>query len=453
MPKDTQEEAPKIHTKKHLARQQKENRQKKTLLISFIAILGAIFLLVVYGLLNDTVLKPKKPVAKVNQTTISVEQFQKRVKYERFSLTQTFLQYALSDFAYFFQSQLLGVQNQLDDYITFGESVLDTMIQEELVEQMAAKMGITVSEDELNLFIQENFGYFANGTPTPAPTEQIYPTSTLSGTQMALITATPILTEIPTEIAATATLEPTLTPSVVVTGDVTEAATEAPTATHAPPTETPTEVPTATEIPPTPTEYTYEGFTGVYATMVANLNTETGFNEVDFRDYVLNSLLQQKVFEELTKDISADQEMVWARHILVATEPEARLVLTKLEEGDFWADLAAQLSTDTSNSANGGDLGWFGKGQMVEEFETAAFALEIGQVSEPVKTSFGYHIIQVIGHEVRTLNSDELNTIKSAAYSKAIEQAKTEAEIKKFNIWASVVPSEPSIPANYRIAQ
>jgi parvulin-like peptidyl-prolyl isomerase len=453
MPKDTQEEAPKIHTKKHLARQQKENRQKKTLLISLIAILGAIFLLVVYGLLNDTVLKPKKPVAKVNQTIISVDQFQKRVKYERFSLTQTFLQYALSDFAYFFQSQLLGVQNQLDDYITFGESVLDTMIQEELVEQMAAEMGITVSEDELNFFIQENFGYFANGTPTPAPTEKIYPTSTLSGTQMALITATPIPTEMPTEIAATATLEPTLTPTVEITGDTTEAETEAPTATLAPPTETPTEFPTATEIPPTPTEYTFEGFTGVYATMVANLTTETGFNEVDFRDYVLNSLLQQKVFEELTKDISADQEMVWARHILVATEPEARLILTRLKEGDDWTDLAAQLSTDTSNSANGGDLGWFGKGQMVEEFETAAFALEIGEVSEPIKTTFGYHIIQVIGHEVRTLNSEELNTIKSAAYSKAIEQAKTEAEIKKFNVWASVVPSEPSIPANYRIAQ
>jgi hypothetical protein len=54
---------------------------------------------------------------------------------------------------------------------------------------------------------------------------------------------------------------------------------------------------------------------------------------------------------------------------------------------------------------------------------------------------------------VRTLNSDELNTIKSAAYSKALEQAKTEADIKKFNIWASVVPSEPSIPLNYRIEQ
>ncbi len=187
--------------------------------------------------------------------------------------------------------------------------------------------------------------------------------------------------------------------------------------------------------------------------MVANMNTETGFTEADFREYVLNSLLQQKVFEELTKDIAADQEMVWARHILVATEPEARLILTKLGEGEDWTDLAAKMSTDASNSANGGDLGWFGKGQMVEEFETAAYALKIGEVSEPVKTTFGYHIIQVIGHEVRTLNSDELNTIKSAAYSKAIEQAKTEAEIKKFNIWASVVPSEPTIPANYRIAQ
>jgi parvulin-like peptidyl-prolyl isomerase len=366
---------------------------------------------------------------------------------------QTYLQYALSDFAYFFQSQLLGVQNQLDDYITFGESVLDTMIQEELVAQMAAEMGITVSEDELNLYVQENFGYFANGTPTPAPTEQIYPTSTLSGTQMALITATPVPTEMPTEIPPTATIEPTLTPTAEVIGDATAAPTEDPTATLAPPTETPTEIPTATEIPPTPTEYTLEGFEGVYATMVANLGTETGFTEADFRDYVLNSLLQQKIFEELTKDISADQEMVWARHILVATEPEARLILTKLKEGEDWTDLAAKMSTDSSNSANGGDLGWFGKGQMVAEFETAAFALEIGEVSEPVKTTFGYHIIQVIGHEVRTLNSDELNTIKSAAYSKALEQAKTEADIKKFNIWASVVPSEPSIPLNYRIEQ
>jgi hypothetical protein len=230
MPKETHEE-PRVHTKKHLARMEKEHRQKKALLISLIAILGAIVLVVIYGLLNDSVLKPKKAVARVNGDVITVDQFVKRVKYERFSLVQSFLQYSLSQWAYFFQSQLLNVQNQLDDYVQFGSDTLDTMITEKIVAQKAAELGITVSEAEVDTYIQENFGYYANGTPTPAPTDKIYPTSTLSRSQMALITATPIPTAVPTEaITATATLEST--PSEVA------------------PTETPTENPTPTEIPP-----------------------------------------------------------------------------------------------------------------------------------------------------------------------------------------------------------
>lgn len=432
MPKETQEQ-PKVHTKKHLARLEKEHRQKKALLISLIAILGTIVLVVVYGLLNDTVLKPKKAVARVNGDVITVEQFQKRVKYERYSLTQSFLQYALSQWAYFFQSQLLNVQNQLDDYVKFGSDTLDTMITEKIVQQKAAELGITVTDAEIDTYIQENFGYYANGTPTPAPTEQIYPTSTLSRTQMALITATPVPTAVPTEIpTATATMEPTTT---LVS-----------------PTETPAEIPTATEIPPTPTAYTYEGFQGLYSTMVANVSTQTGYTDAEFREYVKGILLQKKVYDALTKDIGAEQEMVWARHILVATEPEAKLILTKLSEGEDWTTLAAKFSTDTSNNKNGGDLGWFGKGQMVQEFEDAAYALKIGEISQPVKTEFGYHIIQVLGHENRILNSSDLNSIKSAAYSKAIKALKDAATIKKYNIWASVVPSEPSIPTQYRIS-
>lgn len=431
MPKETHEE-PRVHTKKHLARMEKEHRQKKALLISLIAILGAIVLVVIYGLLNDTVLKPKKAVARVNGDVITVDQFVKRVKYERFSLVQSFLQYSLSQWAYFFQSQLLNVQNQLDDYVKFGSDTLDTMITEKIVAQKAAELGITVTDAEVDTYIQENFGYYANGTPTPAPTEKIYPTSTLSRTQMALITATPIPTAVPTEaITATATLEST--PSEVA------------------PTEAPTEIPSPTSIPPTPTQYTYEGFQGLYSTMVANVGTQTGYTDAEFRDYVKGILLQKKVFDALTADISPEQEMVWARHILVATEPEAKLILTKLSEGQDWTTLAAKFSTDTSNNTNGGDLGWFGRGQMVQEFEDAAYALKIGEISQPVKTEFGYHIIQVLGHENQMLNASELSTIKSAAYSKIIKAAKDSATIKKYNIWASVVPNEPSIPSQYRI--
>lgn len=81
-----------------------------------------------------------------------------------------------------------------------------------------------------------------------------------------------------------------------------------------------------------------------------------------------------------------------ARHILVEQEYEAKDILKKLDEGVSFEDLAAKFSKCPSK-ARGGDLGAFGKGRMVPSFEEAAFALEVGQTSGPVRTQFGYHLI------------------------------------------------------------
>jgi foldase protein PrsA len=86
---------------------------------------------------------------------------------------------------------------------------------------------------------------------------------------------------------------------------------------------------------------------------------------------------------------------VRARHILVADEATAKTVLAKLKAGGDWTALAKQYSTDPSSKDKGGELGFFGRGQMVPAFQDAAFGAQVGQIVGPVKSPFGYHIIQV----------------------------------------------------------
>jgi peptidyl-prolyl cis-trans isomerase C len=110
------------------------------------------------------------------------------------------------------------------------------------------------------------------------------------------------------------------------------------------------------------------------------------------KDAVTDAALR-KVYDEAAKQIGDEQE-VRARHILVETEADAKALLTELKKGTDFAALAKQKSKDPG-AAEGGDLGYFTKDQMVPEFAEIAFKLDKGQTSDPVKTQFGWHIIKV----------------------------------------------------------
>lgn len=100
------------------------------------------------------------------------------------------------------------------------------------------------------------------------------------------------------------------------------------------------------------------------------------------------------LYSDTVKNLKPEQE-IRARHILVETEDQAKAAIKRLKAGEDFAKVATELSKDPGSGQQGGDLGFFTKERMVPEFSTAAFALDIGKVSEPVKSQFGYHIIKV----------------------------------------------------------
>lgn len=147
---------------------------------------------------------------------------------------------------------------------------------------------------------------------------------------------------------------------------------------------------------------------------------------------------------EANKEMFTVQEKVEARHILVETEEEAKTVKDKLTAGGDFEQLAKEYSTDTSNNEQGGYLGYFVRGKMVPEFENAAFTLGINEISDPVKTSFGYHIIKVEDKvEAKEANfevsKDEVKDMiidqeVQTKYSPWLEERLTEYEIEKLLI-------------------
>lgn len=120
------------------------------------------------------------------------------------------------------------------------------------------------------------------------------------------------------------------------------------------------------------------------------------------RELYFNKTLKDTIKEDEAKKIYADrvaqlkpEEEIAASHILVDSEDKAKELHAKIAAGADFAQVAKENSTDTGSKDQGGSLGYFGRGQMVPEFEAAAFKLEKGQISDPVHTSFGWHIIRV----------------------------------------------------------
>ncbi|MFO7942714.1 MAG: peptidylprolyl isomerase [Anaerolineales bacterium] len=426
---------PKPRNKKFIALKEKEKRQKRIIIIGTAVVLAAVLGLVIYGVFDLKVLQPKKTIIELGSRTVNATEFKQRVRYQRYQMSRQAMQLVQlqqsmggdEQTSAYFQQQLMQIAQQLNQPNTIGQQVIQSLTDELIIMEEADKMGIEISEETFEREFKGLFGYFPQGTPTPQATFAAQPTSTLTSQQLTLVPNTPTAT---TEAQETEGEEESTAPTPTATLDQESEGEPDPTATPM----------------IQPTEYTAEVYQENYQEWIDSLKDEAGIKEETFRELVRGFLIQQEVRKKVTTDLKRTQDQVWARHILVEDEETAQEVLTKLEEGETFADLASEYSIDTSNKDRGGNLGWFGRGTMVPAFEEIAFALDIGEVSDPIQTQFGWHIIQVIGHEERSISQERFQQLEDQAFNDWLAEKRQEYEADVADDWQKYVPSEPDLP-------
>lgn len=405
-------EAPPVikEPRRHRSLRQKEARIRRRIIIITSITLVLVAGLIAYGLLNEYVFKQRRAIAVVNQDKISVGAFQRRLRFEQDNLVSQINQYIQFGQQFASQGGSNPFQSIIDQLVSdlsapenYSLTVLDTMTEEALIRQLAAQYDVSVSPDDVQLYIEGQFGYDRNATPTPTPEAG----NAVTGT-------------------------------VAAGGNITA-----------------------------------EEFQSRYNQFIADLGTKQSVTEEEFRQMVATQLMRERLIEVAPLEVDATDEMVHVRAIVAQTtadplEPvkaEADALAKAfevrkriVENGEDFGEVAKEVSEDPGSAPDGGELGWISKGQTVPEFEDAAFSLPVGEVSQPVKTDFGFHLIQVeekneAGDQVRarhiliridTTPPQEAQDAAAAKAMQTIEDAKARIEAgEDFATVAKEVSEDP----------
>lgn len=436
-------------TRKEQRLRQRDRERHKKLYMFVGAALGAALLFILIGVLYQFLVLPRQQVARVGDTSITAEQFWKRVKYEQGQLQNQLIRYQQLEQQFgnqgFFAAQISQLQGTLGSPFALGQQALNAMLEDVIIQQEAAKRGIVVTDEEVETALREEI---ANG--------------------LGLVTEPQATATVQAQVDATATAAgwtPTPTATVDANNPVTATATPIPTL----------------PVPPTPAIITETLYTETLDAFQKSLQQVAGFTLDEYKQLIRARLLREKLQEIIADErVATTEEAVHARHILLRVRepaptptplpegvtptptpegmptptptPELRneeqtLALAnelrqRLLNGEDFAALAAEYSDDPGSAAQGGDLGWFGRGRMVAPFEEAAFSLAVDEISEPIKTDFGYHIIQVLERDAAHPKDEyQLTQERAQAFQAWLNEQLAREDIQRPSNLVSLLPA------------
>ncbi|NLD71972.1 MAG: hypothetical protein GX649_04565 [Chloroflexi bacterium] len=350
-------------------------------------VLAIAAILLVVALVDQYVIRPRQAVARVAGVTISRAHYDQYQDYRLWTLQRTVAMLEAQKMQMATDESLAALVPQIDQQIAqvsyeiqlLPGDALEDLIDTELIRQEAERRGITVTDDEVQREIESLFGYDPN-PPAPDPTPEA---------------EAPAGAQAP-EAEGDEPAEPTLTPL-------------------------PTEEP-----------MTLEEFQTATTEWFAAMRQGPGMSETEMRELIRGDIRQRKLVESLRAEAPTTAEQIHARHIVLDTEEAAQAALERLRAGEEFADVAAEVSTDTLTKDEGGDLGWLPRGARIEAFDEVAFGLEDGALSEVVQVGTNYEIIQVLEREAdRALEEDDLARVQNQAVADWFGAARTSPEVER----------------------
>ena len=351
-------------TRKQLSRLERERAMQRRVVMGVGALLVLVVLTLIGGFVYERTIKVRQPIAQVGDRVITVGEYQKRVNFERYLVYRNMQRIANqlralpNDESSGFLRQVYAqrLQQLTQEYQGIPGSVFETVLENAIIEAKAAELGITVTDEEIQARIEQRIA-----GELGAITQD-----DLNATATAVVQATATAAA----WTPTPTAEVTSTEALTVTGAIT---------------------PTATPFPtPTPNVLTTAKFEEAYQAFLKELQDRLGLTEAEYRAFVRVEILREKAQQYFADQVPTEEEQVYIKAVLLPSEEEARALLDEIQAGKSFEEAAAAYARE-----HAGDLGWFGRGQMVPAFEEAAFNLQPGEISDPVETEFGWHIIQV----------------------------------------------------------
>ncbi len=424
---------------RRLSRREREQRQQR-IVVAFVTVASLfVLLLLAVGAIYQYVYLPRQVLVVVNGEEIIRQDYWKVRKLELLNQVSQYRQLAnLTTGQQSIQYQQLADQAEQQlptvERDPVNESTLGQMIENLIVVQRAPELGVSLSDAEVEEYLAQLFAPGPLASPTPTlgvdPTAAAWATATAT----AAVTPTPTPEPTPTPGATPAgTTTPALGPTIELQTPAagTPAPAETPLGLSETPSPgaspTPTLMPTAT-LSPGDLRATATATIAEYQRQVLQ---RAGMSLADFRRLFVEPLFAREQVQRILQErIPLRAEQVHAAHILLATEEAARSTVDELRSGADFAELARQQSIDTTTAPNGGDLGWFPRGYMPEAFDSVAFRLQPGEISDPVKTDFGWHIIMVLERaDDRPLSVEMLQALRQRAFTTWLEKQHESSEI------------------------